>query len=345
MSLAECTRSSFGDMADTLLDAGAVFPVNSAKTPALGRGVSWKDPTDPNYNWNAWGYAIKTGDVSGITVVDFDNGTTPPGRNVSTLRGSHVWIPSEPSDRNSAGLRSKVDVRGNGGYAVFHSPNHKVITSELNDRHLYASYITTTTNIEYCYDIGVHINDVPLASEYLEAVEARGFKVDLEWVSNRLAAQIRGTKEGRRNNRFYKNAVQVIKLGCSEEQVRRVKNAAYDVGLEPAEIEATFGSARQAKGISPIMQVADRWANNAKSVIKSPVIEELVRLATEQHNTVPLVSKKGLVQSSGIPLSTVKRHLNKMEESGLVEQQINEGYRVEGGRVLSHANNYRLIWF
>lgn len=337
-------------MSDAILEAGAVFPVNKAKIPALGKGVSWKDYTDPSYDYKAWGFAVKTGDVSGITVVDFDNkDVVPPGRNVSTLRGSHVWVPSLTTDRNKIDSKSKVDLRANGGYAVFASPNHQVLSTSLNSREEYQEYLSTTTvskvSNEEVKDNGVHFEPVE-TNWYLKELEAHGYAVDVEWVSKRLASQVKGTAEGARNQWLYLNLAQVINLGGSEEQVMRVVEAGYEAGLDPAEVMKTYGSAMKARRLTPMFHVANKWADRARVAMKSsPVIDELVRLATEQHNSMPLVSKKGMEQEAGIPLSTIKRHLKKLEELGLAKEQVNPGFYIENGLKKNHPSNYKLTFW
>ena len=345
------TREALGERADSLLSMGLILPLNPDKTPRT-RG-SWLDWTDPDKDWgDFWGLAVKTGSSSGITVVDFDTpDQSPQDRNVSTRRGSHVWVPYVEGDRNRQDRTTHVDVRGEHGYACFTSPFHTVIHTDLGAREDYLDHLYPTPE-EYSYRCSGAIedwvlenggkfgNDSVTAGGYQRALADMGLSVDLGWVSRLLAAQVAGSPQGSRNTTLYVNLAQVIGLGGSPGQVRAVLDAGVRSGLSQAEVRKSLHSARRSPGVVPHLSLAQEWASRAHSRLRSPLTDVLVALAAEQHNQAPLVSKKALARRAGVDVKTVRSHLLKMEGLGLIREKPQTAYRAGG---LSHASNYVLL--
>lgn len=339
----EATKRAFGDRAQDLLNAGAIMPVTQDKTPAV---KVWKDvPTDLSaFNGRAcWGYAVKTGRMSGLTGVDFDGLVIPEVYNTLTRRGFHAWVPYETGDgcrRNINGM--KVDQRGDGGYLVFASPTHSVVRQGLLDRADFMEWLKPLKRER----LEVHIEPNEHEHPYLTALRAYGYEVRIDWVANRLASTLANTDEGARNHTLYVSAAQVINLGGTDEHVKRIVNAAYDSDLEGREIERTMKSARNAKEVIPVLEIALAWGVKAEAALKArrvrntTLIDHIIRLSAEQHSLRPLVSIKALSQETGMKRDTISNQLNMLIKDGLLGKKVNPGRQPNGNL---HPNNFILL--
>lgn len=340
-TLIESTKRVFGDRAKGLLDAGAIMPVTDSKTPAM-RG-DWRTPTDPQQfeGRSHYGYAIKTGAISGLTGVDFDGLVVPESFNTQTLRGFHSWVPYEPGDSNRTNINgSKVDVRGDGGFLVFDSPSHSVVQTGLLNREDFIEWLHPISPISiyssYVYEcVGDYVQ-----FEYIRELEDRGYAVNLEWVSRALAAQLKSTHPGARNQTLYTSAVQVIHLGGSDGQVGRLVDAALESGLSPREVQKTLNSARESNVVIPHLHTALRWAEAARRAVNSPVVDFIVKAAAEQHTQRPLVSQKQIHLETGKSRVTVRAHLNRLIAAGHLSEKVNSGRQPNG---MKHCNNFILV--
>lgn len=341
--LVESTKRAFGDRAQTLLDSGVIMPITQQKAPAIRGG--WKLPTDPSQfaGKSHYGYAVKTGGVSGLTVVDFDGLIIPPKYNTRTQRGFHAWVPYHEGDRNRANINgSKVDVRGEGGYIVFSSPTHMVVETALRDREDFIEWlspISPYTSIQtYGYNpVGDYVQLE--GGAYIRDLEDHGYMVDLEWVSSALASQLKRTTIGSRNQAFYISLSQIVALGGSEGQVSRLVEAAYESGLQGPEIHRVIANANKSPMVFAHLKVAQAWAVRAEKVVKSPVIDYIVKSAAEQHTQRPLISQKQIHKESGKSRVTVRSHLNKFIDAGLLVEKVNPGRQPNG---MKHCNNFIL---
>ena len=127
-------RQSWIETGRTLLDNGfSVIAVGSNKKPLF----SWKDyqkkrpSSDEVEKWTEMdsfaGFAIVTGKISNLFVLDIDNGADTNGlvipKTVSVETGSggkHYYFryPEDVELKNSGGFRKKMDTRGEGGYVI-----------------------------------------------------------------------------------------------------------------------------------------------------------------------------------------------------------------------------------
>lgn len=341
--LVESTKKAFGDRAQTLLDSGVIMPITQQKAPAIRGG--WKLPTDPSQfaGKSHYGYAVKTGAVSGLTVVDFDGLIIPHKYNTRTQRGFHTWVPYHAGDRNRVDINgAKVDIRSDGGYIVFSSPTHTVVENALRDRE---DFIEWLSPISLHTDIGMYI--YPLGGDYVQSevhpyvknLEDQGYKIDLGWVSSALASQLKGTAPGARNRTFYISLSQIVALGGSELHVRRIIDAAYASGLGGQEVHKVMANVSKSPMLFAHLQAAQAWARHAEKVVKSPVIDYIVKAVAEQHTQRPLISQKQIHKESGKSRVTIRSHLNKFIDAGLLVEKVNPGRQPNG---MKHCNNFIL---
>jgi len=347
-ALIEATRESFGDMADSLLMAGAIMPVTDRKTPLLPG--SWKDYTSPTEDYSAaYGFAVKTGSVSKITLVDYDS--LPPGGaavgsvNTQTKRGFHQWFPFNEGDTNKQNLLPKVDVRAEGGYAVFHSPHHKVLSHNLQPRELYNSLLSTSISSSKSSKDGTVPNVCHTSSSnYLEVVKEAGLSVKTDWVFKRLLWSVQHAAEGSRNQRFYFAMCQAYGLGMDKEQIEALVNAAMDIGLDGREVHSTAASAAAGKPLD-ILGWSREWAENAVAATDLELVWVLQEAAVQQHWHKPLFNKLQWSGDSGIARRTLYRHLERLQSAGYIKEHKNPGYlpKVAGAGVRSKPSNIELI--
>lgn len=346
-ALIESTKQVFGDRADALLESGSIMPVTKDKTPAM-RG-NWRNPTDPaRFNGQShYGYAIKTGEVSGLTGVDFDGLIIPERYNTQTLRGFHSWVPYEPGDTNKKNINgSKVDIRGEGGFLVFASPTHSVVRPGLLSRddflewlHPASLYTNTSGEYEYVWSAGSQ-------HPYVKEITAHGYEVRLDWLASRLASTMRNAPEGSRNHTLYVFTSQLTILGGTAEHAALLRGAAYEAGLEGREIQMTMNSAQNGTEVIPVFHTARAWAEKADTELKrrrvknTIVTEHMVRLATEQHSLRPLVSIQSLEQETGLTRKTIGNQLNMLIKEELLAKKVNPGRQPNGNL---HPNNYIIM--
>jgi putative DNA primase/helicase len=114
-----------------LKEGRSVIPLRpTGKNPYLDSWAELQErrPTEEEVNgwWTQWPDAnigIVTGDISGITVVDFDAGSNkdgfPPTLAVKTGGGGwHYYYSYNASVSNRVGILPKTDIRNDGGYVV-----------------------------------------------------------------------------------------------------------------------------------------------------------------------------------------------------------------------------------
>lgn len=342
--LVESTKRAFGDNAQRLLDSGSIMPITEHKTPAL-RGT-WKSPTDPSQfkGKSHYGYAVKTGSGSGLTAVDFDGLIIPHEYNTRTQRGFHTWVPYQEGDQNRVNINgSKVDIRGDGGYIIFNSPAHSVVEITLRNRDDFIEWLspislhTDTSMFVYLW-CGDYVQSE--VHPYVRDVERHGYKIDLAWVSAALASQLRSTAPGSRNKAFYISLGQIVALGGSEAQIARIIDAAYEAGLGGQEIHKVMASATRQPMVFAHLEAAQAWARHAEKVVKSPVIDYIVKSVTEQHTQRPLISQKQIHLETGKSRVTVRAHLNRLIAAGHLVEKVNSGRQPNG---MKHCNNFILV--
>ena len=113
-----------------------VIPVKSDKKPAIKSWVNFqKEKIDvqkfdellmeaKRHGNEVQGIAVITGEISGVTVIDFDNGSEDIlfGTNTPTVRtgsgGKHYYFKYTDKISQSANRELKIDVRNDGGYAL-----------------------------------------------------------------------------------------------------------------------------------------------------------------------------------------------------------------------------------
>lgn len=346
-NLVESTKRVFGDRAPALLDAGAIMPVTKNKTPAVR---SWRNPTDPAAfkDRKDFGYAIKTGAVSGLTGVDFDGLIIPPSYNTHTRRGFHSWVPYEPGDSNRTNVNaSKVDIRGEGGFLVFSSPEHSVVKTGLLNRDDFLEWLSPISPIldTYTYEcIGVW--NMSGKHPYIEKIERHGYEVRIDWVANRLASGIRNSEAGGRNQSLYVSVAQVVNLGGTRTHVQLLWDAAIHSGLGESEVRKTVDSACKASKVIPVFDIVRGWGEQAivelkrRRVRNTDIVEHLVRLSTEQHSLRPLVSIQAASQELGIKRETIGNQLNMLIEAKSLAKKVNSGRQSNGNL---HPNNYIIL--
>jgi biotin operon repressor len=341
-ALIEITQERLGPYAEQALANGAVVPLRNKKPI-----TKWGKYIDPTEDYSFDGLAIKTGKASGLTVVDYD-AEFPAESNVRTRRGGHVWLPWD-NDRTRHYRNDHIDVCGSGALAVFHSPTHQVLHTGLADRSRYSTLLygekelTSTVSINSSSkrvkkDAWVYVTP---QGEYLQKVESAGYSIDVEKVTQALAKQVASTPEGSRNLTFFRNLNQVLALGGNKQQVI---NAAYECGLEPAEIQATVRSAMKSQGVLDIYDLAMLWWDVAAQVLDSPVLGGLAGAAIEQHTTNPSFNQQQFAKDYGLSRMTIYRHMQKLEAAGLYVVKQN-GYRPvekEGQSPVKWPNNYKL---
>jgi len=134
LSKAENNNQKWLDIAKSYLEYGfSIIPVNNQKKPLL----KWKDyqtnRADINQveQWcsqdNLAGFAVVTGEISNLVVLDIDLGadsanlSLPKTPIVQTGSGGYHYYFQYPKDqiiKNHTAFRSKMDIRGTGGYAI-----------------------------------------------------------------------------------------------------------------------------------------------------------------------------------------------------------------------------------
>lgn len=202
--------------------------------------------------WGTWPDAdvcIKTGEESGLVVVDWDAykqesvpswqrfplGPVPTTYSVKTPKGGYHFYFQHPGFRvrNSAGLLAEfVDVRGDGGMVVAYNP---VLVAPLAPVPL--DWVQEQTKqVDRDIDISAP------ASEY------RGFSQWAEHIKNAGIADIGRAQHGKRNATLYAVASDLYRLvwsGCLDkgDVTQLLGDEAMSVGLEPTEIAATLASA------------------------------------------------------------------------------------------------------
>lgn len=356
--LISCARNALGSIADDLIDRGAIVPMNISddgvkKTPA----TAWKGPVDPSRDWSFNALALKTGEVSGITVIDFD-AVDPVGSNVSTRRGGHIWVPWN-QDCCRAGVLPHVDVRGDKGLAIFSSQFHNVNHTTLHKQDAFKYILDAQVSIQ---TIDLSLRSEPRAvnghislvdhiknntvntvksgelSAYCAILSSRGYFVDVEWAMKRVLGQMKKAREGTRNITLYRSVSTALLIGGD---ARAVVNAAYCAGLDWPEITKTFWSASKGASAVDTYQYAMRWQESALSALngKTDVVDQLVKCCIEQWNTEPLFNQTAASQTLQISSRTVFRRLNALEEQGLLIKRANGFNKVLG---ICNPNNYKL---
>lgn len=333
----DIARECLGEFADRAIQNGAVVPLTDKKKPL----VKWGSYVDPHKDYAFGAIAVKTGHLSGLTVIDYDS-EFPSVSNVKTKRGGHVWV-SWDNDRTRQYRDAHIDIRGSGGLAVFHSQNHKVLHRVLADRSDYTSLLssptstTTASNSKYQKrEEGTAWEYVTPRASYLETVSEAGYEIDVERAVDALAKQVAAAQEGSRNITLYRNLGSVMALGGD---TKRVIDAAFKAGLEGPEIYQTLASVEKSGSHIDVFALANLWMDSAEAAMQSPVIPVLAKHAIEQHSLRPQFNQVQFCEDYSQNRMTTSRHLKRLEQLGKV-QKIDGGFR-EGH--IRHPNNYRLI--
>lgn len=229
-----------------------VFPSRNKKPLVRWSQQATCDPERIAQLWGTWPDAdvcIKTGQESGLVVVDWDAykqesvpswqnfplGPVPTTYSVKTSKGGYHFYFKHPGFRvrNSAGMLAEfVDVRGDGGMVVAYNP---ILLAPLADIPL--AWVEEQTKV-----VDRDIDISAPASPY------RGF---LQWAENykhQLIADIGRAEHGKRNFTLYAVASDLYRMvwsGCldKDEVTQLLGDEALSIGLEPHEIAATLASA------------------------------------------------------------------------------------------------------
>lgn len=341
--LKDLTKRYMGDFAPQLLAIGAVVPIVITKNGKKQPIAKWKQPIDPDYPWVFDALAIKTGAPSGITVIDYDD-RVPDDPNVITSRGGHIYVEWD-GDRNRQRVGgAAVDIRGSGGIAVFYSPYHQVRSLDLHRRQEYSDLLDThssylprvsnnTRNLEK-----ENVWEYCSPEQYRAKVHGAGYKIDVLWAGKALASQVANAVPGTRHDRFLKNLCAGYLIGAD---LDAIVSAAYQCGLEEAEVEATLRSVRRNPVGIDIFDMAYAWRERAERVKSSPVAELLSKAAIEQHSMNPLFNQeRAFAQCQNeISLSTFRRDLKRYCDSGMLKKK--ENGRQPSGNL--YPNNYQMM--
>lgn len=329
--LPDLARQNLGEHAERLLEAGAIVPVVGKRPTA-----KWSKPIDPYRPYDFDGLALKTGDVSGITVIDFD-AEEPWYGNVQTKRGGHVWVPATADDKSRPVRGRHIDIKGNKGIALWHSAYHRVLHLDLQPRTEFLDLLTSPTSIPGDGGCGYHVTSTTTRQEYKQKLHAAGYVIDLDSTQQKLVSQVVSASQGHRNETLYKNLCATYLIGGD---LQLVIDAAARCGLEQDEVQRTVQSAlTDPQGID-VFDLAHEWLAAAQSALHSPVAAVLARNAIEQHTLRPLLNQVRAVKQLPITRMTMQRHLKKYIEAGLLKKHRQRGTQRNGNL---WPNNYQLL--
>jgi len=123
----------------------SVIPVRASKAPAVSTWTRWQSEAPNASDIQRWqrldpaGWAVVTGRVSGLFVLDFDGaeGVALHRRlglpiNVRTSRGIHTYVEHTelPWVTTRRALLPHLDVRADGGYAIFAGRGYAMVDPE-----------------------------------------------------------------------------------------------------------------------------------------------------------------------------------------------------------------------
>lgn len=351
-SIRETTLACFGPrLGNHLLASRAVLPVvdKVCHIPGWPRGV---DPDGDFGEFN--GLAILNGEKSGLTTIDIDSmDVVPPlDFNVRTSKGGHIYIPWKQHKR-WIGLAPKVDLLG-AGYAAFFGPGKSFISPALADPAVMDSWLQSL-NPSYLMRVeagsldseslkSVLTEGVDRECMYKDKLEALGYPLRRDTISKTYASQVRNAREGERNDRLYRSALEVIRCGAN---IELLADAALEAGLVPYEVWRTIQSAQadidfDYREETEIYVRVQRWLE-AHAHFKGKMLDLALCLAFEAvtcNTTRPQLSQSRACLEAGTDQPYAGRVLKLMETKyRAVKVHVPLG-RQENG--LSHCNNYEL---
>lgn len=277
------TKSEFRKLAELGL---SVFSLPRGRKESK---MSWKQfqidfPSEEQIaSWDEHGQhlnvAIVTGRLSNVIVLDIDGDDgqnlidsldLPKTPTVRTSKGQHRYFRYPKADiRNSTRVGGvKLDIRGEGGYAVGPGSVHpdggsyfwEISPEETDFAELPANVIALLAKPSSKPSATFAANDnsnFAVAGPVSEFVNAE-IQEALDTIQN--------AKEGERNDTLFKATVKVANhiaaLGLDWENISQQFEAnALSIGLEPAEIKATIASAWKAGQATPTkwLQISSDW--------------------------------------------------------------------------------------
>lgn len=134
----------YEDIVESYINKGLnIIPVKVDKTPAVDKWVEFqsqkidlekfKDLYGIAYRKGigVGGVAVITGEISGVTIIDFDNGSEDIlfGTNTPTVKtgsgGKHYYFKYTNKLKQTANSKLKIDIRNDGGYAIMPPSENK----------------------------------------------------------------------------------------------------------------------------------------------------------------------------------------------------------------------------
>lgn len=246
-----------------------VFPCQHAgKKPV----IAWKDrqtvtsSEDELLSWDMSDFnpAVVCGEASNIVILDTDSDEAeqfvqqldlPVTPTVRTARGFHRYFrpPAGLSLPNAVQIGGrKLDLRGNGGYAIG--------AGALHESGIIYEWVRSPADVEFAAfpQVLIDLLEAPKAGKRTtRAHSAAGQQIEGmfgRWLRDRLdsaKADLAVVAEGKRNDALFRFAAPVARdvAGANVDWqpfADELAKVALDIGLEPDEIETTLRSARRA---------------------------------------------------------------------------------------------------
>ena len=212
--------------------------------------------------------AICTGAVSGLVVLDLDSDAAireaerlglPETVTAKTGKGRHVYFRHPGGTiKNRAGIFSGADIRGDGGYVIAPGSEHP---SGARYEWIDSPDVTALAPmpdwlLTHLTSPGPATPDMAQPTEPARLLADRG--PDAHWQRSIDAElyTLRWARQGERNDQLNKSAFLLAQLSAGHgfdwlPAEARLREAAFQIGLETREIEATIRSAREKGFLQP----------------------------------------------------------------------------------------------
>lgn len=303
-----------------------IFPCKENKTPHISGGfkAASKDREQICSWWADWPNALigmPTGKQNGFFVLDVDikpdkNGVPAKGEeSLAALEnkygklpdtvetrtmsgGRHLYFRHVDGVRNSASMIGLgLDIRGEGGYVIFPPSPGYAFTRRDVDYQYAPEWLVDLAKKKTKPDKPAAAPSMPLSNSSGRASTGS----DGNWIVERMLIPLKGGEHGTRNDTLNQCAFfagQLVAAGVPLPDVEsRIKACAKEVGLDDAEIDATFQSGFESGQKEP--------SREPLTYLKKERIRELADL--------PSVELAGVIKSEanllGIPLTALRNEI------------------------------------